>query len=92
MDKFVRHLHKSSIPIAVASGSSTPAYDLKTQNHTKFFELFHHVVCSGDDLAVKNGKPAPDIFQVAASRFKENPPASPGNVSWTNQGKWKGAL
>ncbi|XP_030837935.1 pseudouridine-5'-phosphatase [Strongylocentrotus purpuratus] len=79
-DRFVRHLHKHSIPIAVATGSSTPAYDLKTTHHKDFFNLFHHIVCSGDDLAVHHGKPAPDIFQVASNRFKENPPASPRNV------------
>ena len=81
VDRLIRHLHKNDIPIAVASGSSTPAYDLKSQNHKEFFGLFHHIVCSGDDLAVKNGKPAPDIFQVASGRFKENPPTSPGKVS-----------
>ena len=49
---------------------------------TKYGHLFDwmsHVVCS-DDPEVKRGKPAPDIYQLAAARF-DTPPQSSSNVS-----------
>lgn len=44
-------------------------FELKTQNHGEIFAMMHHVVM-GDDLAVKKGKPSPDIFLAAANRFE----------------------
>lgn len=46
---------------------------VKTTNHQELFSLFLHKVCGSSDPEVKNGKPAPDIFLVAASRFKDKP-------------------
>lgn len=51
----------------------------KTQHHKKLFNKFHHIVTGGCDQEVKRGKPAPDIFLVAASRFEDQP--KPENVS-----------
>ncbi|CAI6009508.1 unnamed protein product [Closterium sp. NIES-65] len=52
-------------------------FGLKTANHTALFSLMRHSVL-GDDPEVVNGKPAPDVFRVAAARF--DPPPSPDNV------------
>ena len=53
----------------VSCSSHRRHFELKTTNHKELFLLMNHVVV-GDDSAVKLGKPAPDIFLVAASRFE----------------------
>ena len=71
VSKLVHHLARHKIPIAVASSSSSPSYQLKTQHHSGLFSLFDAVVL-GDDQRVRNAKPAPDIFLTAADCLGES--------------------
>lgn len=49
-------------------------------NFPGYFEGFvEHILCGMDDARVKNKKPHPDIYLVAAEQFR-NPPASMENV------------
>jgi len=50
----------------------------KMSSHQEMFQCFNHKVYGSDDPEVSRGKPHPDIFTVAASRF-DPPPASPEN-------------
>ena len=78
-ERLIRHLHASKVPICVATSSGEESVALKTKRHQEVFKLFHHIT-KGTDPEVKEGKPAPDIFLLAASRF--DPKAVPKNVSY----------
>jgi beta-phosphoglucomutase-like phosphatase (HAD superfamily) len=58
-----RH-HRGRVPLAVASGSSRPVIE-STMRVTGLDPLFDVVVCRED---VRAGKPAPDLFLLAAER------------------------
>lgn len=73
VEKFVRHLKKHNIPMAVATSSTRSKFELKTSLNKELFELFDVIIC-GDDAEIKNGKPAPDLF-LAAQRRLGNPDA-----------------
>ena len=64
--------------MCVATGSAKWLFKIKMSNKDFILECFSHYVCS-DDPEMKHGKPAPDIFQLAASRFSVKP-TSPSNV------------
>ena len=68
--KVVHHLAKHGIPIAVASSSSTSSFNIKTTQHTGLFSMFDAIIL-GDDMRVKNAKPAPDIFLVASEELSD---------------------
>jgi pseudouridine-5'-monophosphatase len=71
--QLVLHLHAHKIPICI--GTSSSDVEVKTNRHKHVFDLFHHITRGCD---VKEGKPAPDIFLLAASLFE--PKAEPINV------------
>jgi len=60
------------IPLAVATSSTRKIFDLKTQHHRDWFSVFDAVI-TGDDPDLHRGKPAPDIFLLAAERMKADP-------------------
>ena len=60
------------VPLAVATSSERRLLALKTARHQAWFACFHAVV-AGDDPRVRRGKPAPDIFLVAASALGADP-------------------
>lgn len=71
-ENLIRQLHEHHVPIAVATSSNREFFKLKTSKHQDWFKLFD-IVVTGDDPEVKQGKPAPDIFNVAAKRLNANP-------------------
>jgi pseudouridine-5'-monophosphatase len=79
-EKLVRHLHNNKVPICLATSSSKESYEVKTAKHKELFKLFLHIVQGSSDDEVKHGKPAPDIFLVAAGRFSDGVAAE--NVSF----------
>jgi pseudouridine-5'-monophosphatase len=54
------------VPQAVATSSYARLVGRKTARHADWFATFQAVV-RGDDPRVRHGKPAPDIFLVAAA-------------------------
>ncbi len=70
--RLTRHLHRHGIPQAVASSSDTHHFDLKTSRHKEWLRIFQCFVV-GADPDVKQGKPAPDVFLVAARRLGAEP-------------------
>mmetsp|Transcript_15910 Transcript_15910/g.44010 ORF Transcript_15910/g.44010 Transcript_15910/m.44010 type:complete len:374 (-) Transcript_15910:678-1799(-) len=63
----------SKIPLAIATSSRMSGVNKKRIRHER--DLFEHIdaIVTGDDPAVKNGKPAPDIYLEAARRLNVDP-------------------
>jgi len=72
--RLTQHLHQHHVRQAVATSSAGLSFDLKTSNHTQWLALFDCIV-KGDDPAIGRGKPAPDIFLIAAQRLGADPAA-----------------
>ncbi|XP_023342158.1 uncharacterized protein LOC111711905 [Eurytemora carolleeae] len=72
VSKLVHHLAKHNIPIAIATSSSTSAFEMKTRNHSGLFSLFDLII-KGDNPEVRRAKPSPDIFLLAASKLNIAP-------------------
>jgi pseudouridine-5'-monophosphatase len=65
-------LRDRGVPVAVATSSARPVYELKTTHHRPWFAAFD-VVVTGDDPRIANGKPAPDIYLLAARELGIEP-------------------
>ncbi|XP_028176629.1 pseudouridine-5'-phosphatase-like [Ostrinia furnacalis] len=72
--RLIEHLNSHNIPIGLATSSSKESYELKVnKHHQELFSLFPYKTMGSSDPEVKRGKPYPDIFLVAASRFPDKP-------------------
>ncbi|XP_061727868.1 probable pseudouridine-5'-phosphatase [Cydia pomonella] len=71
-ERLLTHLYDSKVPIALATNSTERAVRIAAQARPKLFALFNHKVCATDP-EVDRGKPNPDIYLVAASRFPTKP-------------------
>ncbi|XP_050678311.1 pseudouridine-5'-phosphatase-like [Leptidea sinapis] len=71
-ERLLTHLHDHKIPMALATNSTEQAVRLHASARPKLFGLFDHKV-SVTDPEVYRGKPYPDIYLVAASRFPDKP-------------------
>lgn len=68
--KLVYHLKANNIPMVVATGSRRRNYEKKTSHLQDVFGCFEgKVVCGDDAYPGMKGKPAPDIFIVAAKEL-----------------------
>lgn len=72
--ELVDALAAAGVPQAVATSSARRMVGLKTTRHRSWFARFACIVC-GDDPRVARGKPAPDIFLVAAADLGADPAA-----------------
>ncbi|MEL6908817.1 MAG: HAD-IA family hydrolase [Cyanobacteria bacterium J06643_13] len=70
--ELIQHLASHNIPQAIASSSSQHHFAMKTANHQQWLKLLKQKTL-GDDPEIAQGKPAPDIFLLAAKRLNANP-------------------
>lgn len=61
------------LPMAIATSSFSKSVELKRQKHENNIFQYMDVIVSGDDKAIQNGKPAPDIYIEAAKRIGVSP-------------------
>lgn len=69
-EQVIEHLASQGVPLALASSSRRKNAKLKMARHKKVFSKFSHMVFR-DDEGVSDGKPAPDLFLIAAQKFSE---------------------
>jgi beta-phosphoglucomutase-like phosphatase (HAD superfamily) len=70
--EIVQRLADRKVPMAIATSSRATAAHKKLQRHPPILQHMSAVV-AGDDPAVRQGKPAPDIYFEAAKRLGVSP-------------------
>ena len=71
-ERFTREVGGCGVGQAVATSSERRLFDIKSSGHRSWFSLFSAVV-TGDDPRLAEGKPAPDIFLLAAADLGAQP-------------------
>lgn len=64
----IRYFEEKGTPQAIATSSNADMYALKTQMHQSWLSPISLVI-TGEDPKIQHGKPAPDIFLLAAERM-----------------------
>lgn len=70
--ELVTTLHDLGLPLAIATSSSKKLHDIKTSRHRDWFQHFS-AVTTVENLGDRPGKPAPDIFLIAAEKLGISP-------------------
>jgi HAD superfamily hydrolase (TIGR01509 family) len=70
--RLTAHFKQSGVPMAIATSSHRRNFELKTVHHQDWLTSFDCIV-RGDDPELAAGKPAPDIFLLAAQRLGVDP-------------------
>ena len=65
-EKVVNLFYEKKIPMAVATASRQHVFAQKTASHKDFYAKMDHIVCGNE---VKKGKPEPEIFLLALSKW-----------------------
>lgn len=68
----VSQFAQAGLPMAIATSSRKAAVDKKRKRHENIFQHIISITC-GDDPELKNGKPSPDIYLLAAQRMGVDP-------------------
>ena len=66
------YFRQKHIPQAIATSSDLFMFSLKTKAHQSWLNDFQ-VIITGDDPRIRQGKPEPDIFLLAAKELKAEP-------------------
>ncbi len=69
-ENLVRSFIKYKIPVALVTSSSRTSFNIKSQSHN-WLNIFEIKVL-GDDPEIKEGKPSPDPYLLAAKRLSVN--------------------
>ncbi len=64
--ELTRALDARGVTQSVATSSEHVHFEIKTRRHREWFRVFASVI-AGDDPRLRRGKPAPDIFLLAAA-------------------------
>lgn len=70
--RLTQHFARHHIPQAIATSSIRQRFNQKMTHHQRWMALFQCIV-TGDNVAIQQGKPAPDTFLVAAAQLGAEP-------------------